>query len=129
SDLGDYLGIGAGAHGKLTLHDRVQRQMRWKRPEQYLAKVAAGTPVQQEFTVAPAELPCEFMMNALRLVEGFAAPLFEMRTALPLISIESQLRQAERDGLLQRQGQRIAPSERGRRFLNQLVQRFLAERR
>ena len=127
--FGDYLGIGAGAHGKLTLHDRVLRQMRWKRPEQYLAQVAAGTPVQQEFTVAPAELPCEFMMNALRLVEGFAAPLFEMRTALPLISIESQLRQAERDGLLQRQGQCIAPSERGRRFLNQLVQRFLAERR
>ncbi|MEF8703865.1 MAG: radical SAM family heme chaperone HemW [Candidatus Accumulibacter sp. UW26] len=125
--FGDYLGIGAGAHGKLTLHDRILRQMRWKRPEQYLAQVAAGTPVQEEFAVKAADLPFEFMLNALRLIDGFDPQLFEQRTSLPLISIENTLRQAEDEGLLQRQRQRIAPSERGRRFLNPLLQRFLAE--
>ncbi|WP_374683287.1 radical SAM family heme chaperone HemW [Accumulibacter sp.] len=126
--FGDYLGIGAGAHGKLTLHDRVLRQMRWKRPEQYLAKVAAGTPIQQEFAVAAADLPFEFMINALRLIQGFDEQLFELRTSLPLLSIENELRQAEREGLIERQPQRIAPSDRGRRFLNQLLERFLVDR-
>ncbi|HRD92157.1 radical SAM family heme chaperone HemW [Accumulibacter sp.] len=126
--FGDYLGIGAGAHSKLTLHDRVLRQMRWKRPEQYLAQVAAGKPLQEEFAVAARDLPFEFMLNALRLLQGFDAPLFELRTSLPLLSIERELRQAERDGLIERQLQRIAPSDRGRRFLNQLLERFLVER-
>jgi oxygen-independent coproporphyrinogen-3 oxidase len=127
--FGDYLGIGAGAHSKLTLHDRVLRQMRWKGPEQYLAQVAAGTSVQEEFTVKAAELPFEFMLNALRLVQGFDAQLFELRTSLPLISIESELRQAESEGLIKRHGQRIAPSDHGRRFLNPLLQRFLVDRK
>jgi len=126
--FGDYLGIGAGAHGKLTLHDRVLRQMRWKRPEQYLAQAAAGTPVQEELTVATAELPFEFMLNALRLVDGFDARLFESRCALPLHLIEPQLLQAEHAGLLERNGQRIAPTEQGRRFLNRLLELFLADR-
>ncbi|MCB1964863.1 MAG: oxygen-independent coproporphyrinogen III oxidase-like protein [Candidatus Accumulibacter sp.] len=125
--FGDYLGIGAGAHSKLTLHDQVLRQMRWKRPEQYLARVATGTPLQQAFAVAATDLPFEFMLNAMRLIEGFDASLFEARTSRPLISIESELRQAERDGLLERNAQRIAPSDRGRRFLNQLLARFLAD--
>ena len=125
--FGDYLGIGAGAHSKLTLHDRVVRQMRWKGPEQYLAQVAAGTPVQQESVVPASELPCEFMMNALRLIDGFDASLFELRCSLPLGGIENQLRQAERDGLLERRGQRIAPTDQGRRFLNRLLERFLVE--
>jgi oxygen-independent coproporphyrinogen-3 oxidase len=130
--FGDYLGIGAGAHGKLTLHDRgqweVRRQMRWKQPKQYLAQVAAGQPVQEEFAVAASELPFEFMMNALRLNQGFDAALFETRTSLPLISIESELRQAVQDGLIERHLQHIAPSDQGRRFLNRLLERFLVER-
>lgn len=126
--FGDYLGIGAGAHGKLTLHDRLLRQMRWKGPEQYLAKAAAGTPVQDEFAVPSADLPFEFMLNALRLIQGFDAQLFESRTSLPLLSIEHILRQAQTDGLIERDRQRIAPSDRGRRFLNRLLQRFLADR-
>lgn len=125
--FGDYLGIGAGAHGKLTLHDRVLRQMRWKQPKQYLAKVAEAMPVQEEFSVGAADLPFEFMMNALRLNQGFDAPLFEMRTSLPLFGIESTLRQAEQDGLIGRQGGRIAPTERGRRYLNRVLERFMAE--
>ncbi len=102
--------------------------MRWKRPEQYLAKVAAGTPIQQESAVAALDLPFEFMLNALRLLQGFDSALFESRTSLPLLSIENELRQAERDGLIERQQQRIAPSDRGRRFLNQLLERFLVDR-
>ena len=126
--FGDYLGIGAGAHGKLTLHDRVLRQMRWKQPKQYLAKVTDGTPVHEEFSVEIADLPFEFMMNALRLNQGFDAALFEMRTALPLMRIENELRDAERDGLIKRQSGRIAPTERGRHYLNQLLGQFLPER-
>ena len=70
---------------------------------------------------------CSFMMNALRLNQGFDASLFEARTALPLISIESQLRQVESDGLIARAGGRIAPTERGRRYLNRLLERFLGD--
>ena len=125
--FGDYLGIGAGAHGKLTLHNRVLRQMRWKRPEQYLLKVAAGSPIQEESTVAPADLPCEFMMNALRLVQGVDASLFERRTGLPLTVIEEPLRRAEADGLLESRRQSIVATERGRRFLNRLLEYFIVD--
>lgn len=123
--FGDYLGIGAGAHGKLTLHDRVLRQMRWKQPAQYLKQVAAGTPVQEEFAVAADDLAFEFMMNALRLNEGFDPALFEARTTLPLLAIERELRAAIADGLLVRTPQRIAPTKQGQRFLNALLRRFL----
>ena len=68
------------------------------------------------------------MLNALRLLQGFDSALFESRTSLPLLSIENELRQAECDGLIERPLQRIAPSDRGRRFLNQLLERFLVDR-
>jgi oxygen-independent coproporphyrinogen-3 oxidase len=127
--FGDYLGIGAGAHGKLTLHDRgaweVRRQMRWKQPKQYQAQVAAGQPIHEEFSVSATELPFEFMMNALRLNQGFDADLFEQRTSLPLRRIESELRLAAQDGLIARSLQHIAPTDQGRRFLNRLLERFL----
>ncbi|MBW7901326.1 MAG: oxygen-independent coproporphyrinogen III oxidase-like protein [Rhodocyclaceae bacterium] len=123
--FGDYLGIGAGAHGKLTLHDRVLRQMRWKQPAQYLKQVAAGQPVHEESAVAADDLPFEFMMNALRLVDGFDPALFEARTTLPLFAIDGELRRAEADGLIERSPQRIAPTARGQRFLNELLRRFL----
>lgn len=129
--FGDYLGIGAGAHGKLTVHDQgrwqVRRQMRWKQPKQYLAQVGAGRPVHEEFSVAAADLPFEFMMNALRLNRGFDARLFELRTSLPLLAIEHELRLAENRGLLSRTGQHIAPTVRGRRFLNRLLEGFLRD--
>ena len=125
-NFGDYLGIGAGAHSKLTLHDRVLRQMRWKQPKQYLAKAATRQPVHEEFSVSAADLPFEFMMNALRLNQGVDAALFEERTSLPLITIERQLRQAEIAGLLIRPPGRIEPTERGRRYLNRLLEGFLA---
>ena len=124
--FGDYLGIGAGAHGKLTMHDRVLRQMRWKQPAQYLKQATAGTPVHEAFDVGAADLPFEFMMNALRLNDGFDPALFEARTTVPLLAIERILRRVEADGLIERSAQRIAPTKRGQRFLNSLLQQFLA---
>ena len=127
--FGDYLGIGAGAHGKLTLHDgknwEVRRQMRWKQPKQYLSKVAEGQPLQDEFQVPTGDLPFEFMMNALRLNQGFDVSLFEARTAQVLITVEAILRQAEKEGLIVREPGRIAPTKRGQRFLNRLLEMFL----
>jgi putative oxygen-independent coproporphyrinogen III oxidase len=124
--FGDYLGIGAGAHSKISFADRILRQMRRKHPREYLDR-AANQPVQQENTVSPAELPFEFMMNALRLVHGFSARLFEERTGLPLITVQRELDEAERLGLLRRTVGEIAPTVRGQRFLNDLLQLFMRE--
>jgi oxygen-independent coproporphyrinogen-3 oxidase len=123
--FGDYFGIGAGAHSKLTLHDRVLRQMRWKRPAAYLEHAAAGNPVHEESTVAAADIPFEFLMNALRLADGFPPALFESRTSLPLSVIRARLDAAVGEGLLAMDGERIAPTARGRRFLNRLLAGFL----
>ncbi len=123
--FGDYLGIGAGAHSKLTLHDRVLRQMRWKHPKAYLDNIAAGSPIQESNEVAAADLPFEFLMNALRLADGFHPSLFEARTAQPLATILPQLKAAAGEGLLDLGPERIAPTLHGRRFLNVLLERFL----
>ncbi len=123
--FGDYLGIGAGAHSKLSFHDRVLRQMRYKQPQAYLDAVRRDAPVQDEHEVAAVDLPFEFMMNALRLNQGFEAALFEERAGLPLLVIRRELEQAERRGLLAREGSRIAPTPQGRRFLNDLLEIFL----
>ncbi|BBJ00376.1 coproporphyrinogen III oxidase [Ferrigenium kumadai] len=125
--FGDYLGIGAGAHSKLSFHDKVLRQMRHRQPQAYLDAVARSAPVQEEHEVAAADLGFEFMMNALRLNEGFDSALFQERTSLPLLTIRRELDEAERRGLLVRDQQRIAPTELGRRFLNDLLQIFLRE--
>ncbi|MGH8770838.1 MAG: radical SAM family heme chaperone HemW [Burkholderiales bacterium] len=123
--FGDYLGIGAGAHSKLSFPERVVREMRWKQPRDYLSHVAAGTPVQEAREVAARERPFEFIMNSSRLNGGFAASLFEERTALPLIVIQRELGVAEDKGLLARDHRWIAPTSLGRRFLNDLIQIFL----
>jgi len=124
--FGDYLGIGAGAHSKISFADRIIRQMRWKHPREYLER-AAYQPVQQENGVSPTELPFEFMMNALRLVHGFPARLFEERTGVPLITVHRELDEAERLGLLTRTVEEITPTVRGQRFLNDLLQLFMRE--
>ena len=124
--FGDYLGIGAGAHSKISFADRIVRQARWKHPREYLDR-AADQPLQQEAAVNPAELPFEFMMNALRLVHGFSARLFEERTGLPLSTVQRELDEAERLGLLTRTVKEVAPTMRGQRFLNDLLQLFLRE--
>jgi len=126
--FGDYLGIGAGAHSKLSFHDKVIRQVRHKQPQAYMEQVAQDAPLHSEHEVPRDELAFEFMMNALRLNEGFEAALFQERTSLPLSSIRRELEEAERRGLLFRDHQRIAPTQMGQRFLNDLLEIFLAEK-
>jgi len=123
--FGDYLGIGAGAHGKLSFHDRIIRQQKYKQPAAYLKAIAAGNANQLDEPIAHSDLGFEFMLNALRLAEGFEVTLFSERTGLPLNVIEMPLHEAERLGLIERDFRRIAPSERGRRYQNQLLQLFL----
>ena len=122
-EFGDYVGIGAGAHGKISFANRITRHERAKQPAAYLQ---AGNTLTEEKAVPAKELPFEFMLNALRLVEGFPLRLFEERTGLPLKSIEKALNAAESKGLLERDWKRIRPSERGRRFLNELLELFLS---
>jgi oxygen-independent coproporphyrinogen-3 oxidase len=124
--FGDYLGIGAGAHSKLSFHDKVVRQVRHRQPQAYLDAVAQNTPLQSEHEVERDELAFEFMMNALRLNEGFDNALFQERTSLPLLGIRRELEEAEWRGLLFRDHQRIAPTKLGQRFLNDLLGIFLA---
>ncbi|MFA6904249.1 MAG: radical SAM family heme chaperone HemW [Gallionellaceae bacterium] len=125
--FGDYLGIGAGAHSKISSHDSVLRQARYKQPQAYLDQVAQGNPVQTENKLTRDDLSFEFMMNALRLNEGFSVELFQERTTLPLMLIRKELEQAEKGGLLVRDSRRIVPTELGRRFLNDLLEIFLKE--
>ena len=122
-EFGDYIGIGAGAHGKISFADRITRHERAKQPAAYLAADVAVA----NRTVPERELPFEFMLNALRLVEGFPPRLFEERTGLPLAAIERPLNAAESKGLLERDWNFLRPSARGRRFLNDLLDLFLAE--
>ena len=123
--FGDYLGIGAGAHGKLSFPDRVTRHARAKQPNEYMKP---DTHVE-ESVVSVEDLPFEFMLNALRLVEGFDIALFRERTGLPIHLVQSRLDEAEKKGLLARDWKHIRPTERGRRFLNDLLEAFLPDRR
>ena len=125
--FGDYLGIGAGAHSKLSFPDKVIRQARYKQPQAYMQQVANGAPIQNEHEVSCDELGFEFMMNALRLNQGFDSMLFQERTSLSLLGIRRELEQAERRGLLLRDHQRIAPTQLGQRFLNDLLEIFIRE--
>ncbi|MBU0602683.1 MAG: radical SAM family heme chaperone HemW [Gammaproteobacteria bacterium] len=123
--FGDYLGIGAGAHGKLSFHDRIRRDMRHKHPNAYLDAAARGEFVQESREVAAGELPFEFMMNAARLNDGFHIDLFQRHTALPVDVLMPRLLAAREDGLLELESGHVRPTLRGRRFLNELLQRFL----
>ena len=125
--FGDYLGIGAGAHGKLSFANRVLRQMRYKQPREYMEKAEAGVAVQQEHTVAVDDLPFEFMMNALRLIDGFELSLFAARTGLSLHALRKELQEAEARGLIERDHLRLQPTLKGQRFLNDLLQIFLRD--
>ena len=123
--FGDYLGIGAGAHSKLTFPGKILRQMRFRQPNQYMESAAGAGVVQQEHEVGVHEVGFEFMMNTLRLRTGFAPALFEARAGLPLTAVLRELEEAERRGLIARDYARIAPTALGRRFLNDLLQLFL----
>jgi oxygen-independent coproporphyrinogen-3 oxidase len=124
--FGDYLGIGAGAHSKISFPDRVTRAMRYKQPRQYIEQAERGEPGQQAHEVAVADLPGEFMMNALRLAGGFDLALFEERTGLPITTVLPALEEAQRRWFVERDHARVVPTPLGRRFLNDLLQIFLA---
>jgi oxygen-independent coproporphyrinogen-3 oxidase len=126
--FGDYLGIGAGAHSKLSFADRIVRQVRYKQPKQYLERVAAGAPLQEDGVVTREDVGFEFMLNALRLTEGVPASLFAERTGYPLTSVRRGLEAAEARGLIERDPVVLRPTALGRRFLNDLQALFLAEK-
>ena len=123
--FGDYLAIGAGAHSKLSFPHRVVRQVRWREPMRYVAEALAGNAVSNAREVERTELPFEFMLNALRLREGFALALFRERTGLPLSAIEPGLCAAEQRGLIERDLTHVRPTARGFDFLSDLQQLFL----
>ncbi|HXF16795.1 MAG TPA: radical SAM family heme chaperone HemW [Burkholderiales bacterium] len=123
--FGDYLGIGAGAHGKLSFADRIVRQMRYKQPRQYMDQAETGAAVQQEQEVRASDLPFEFMMNALRLTGGFELSSFVARTGLPVYVLRKELQEAESRGLIERDYVTVQPTLKGQRFLNDLLQIFL----
>ena len=123
--FGDYLGIGAGAHGKLSFAHRIVRQERYRLPERYMQQALAGDALAHTHEVAPSELPFEFMLNALRLKDGFALQDFGDRTGLPIDRLTESLRQAESKGWLERAGEGVRPTERGFDFLSDLQQLFL----
>jgi oxygen-independent coproporphyrinogen-3 oxidase len=123
--FGDYLGIGAGAHGKLSFPDRIERHARAKQPREYLTLALQGASITERRGLSAKELPFEFMLNALRLIEGFPSALFRARTGLELTAVEAPLAAAEARGLIERDLHTIRPTLHGQRFLNDLLQLFL----
>lgn len=123
-EFGDYLAIGAGAHGKITLpsEQRIVRYNKTRLPKDYLSRDASRTAKIED--IQPENLPLEFMMNALRLNSGFEKAKFEARTGLPFSSLEPQLETLKTKGLLESASSRIRPSPIGRNFLNSVLEQF-----
>lgn len=126
-EFGDYLGIGAGAHSKISFPHRVLRQARYKQPKAFMEAARNGNPVQEEREIGRDEMGFEFMLNTLRLTGGFSPNLFGERTGMGINAIEKTLNEAEAKGLLYRDHKIIRPTELGQRFLNDLQQMFLTE--
>jgi oxygen-independent coproporphyrinogen-3 oxidase len=125
--FGDYLGIGAGAHSKLSFAHRVVRQVRYREPQLYMAQAAKGEPVTQHHEIARQDLPFEFMLNAFRLKDGFALTDYMERTGLAMTSLQKGLQEGERLGLIERDFSRVWPTQRGFDFLSDLQALFLPE--
>lgn len=125
--FGDYLGIGAGAHGKISnaQFQTISRRSKLRQPEAYLQQASSPARISTEQTLTEKETGFEFMLNALRLTEGFAPHLFTDHTGLPISIIEPALRQAEEQELIDWNVKLIRPTERGRNYLNNLLQLFL----
>jgi putative oxygen-independent coproporphyrinogen III oxidase len=123
--FGDYLGVGAGAHSKISFPHRVLRQVRFRQPMSYLERAGRGEFAAESAEVSRRDLPFEFMLNALRLSEGLPARLFTERTGLPMSAIEATLASAIERGLIVPDHARLRPTELGRRFLTDLQAMFL----
>ncbi len=125
--FGDYLGIGAAAHSKLTVNGEIIRQMRHRNPKRYMEGDENGSRIEEQFAVPLADIGFEFMLNALRFTDGFPIFLFQKRTGLPLTFIHDPLEKARQKGLLTVDSSTIQPTEFGKRFLNDLQQIFLPD--
>jgi oxygen-independent coproporphyrinogen-3 oxidase len=125
--FGDYVGIGAGAHSKISLPGRIVRQARYRQPREYMTRAIEGDAVQTDESVKGSDIAFEFMMNALRLTNGFPVVLFEQRAGIPLVNVLPALDEAERRSLIERDHERVKPTELGQRFLNDLLQIFLPD--
>lgn len=124
--FGDYLGIGAGAHSKISFQDRIIRQMRYKQPKQYITKTLnENDSVQSQHEILAKDRAFEFMMNALRLMDGFHPDTFQATTGLSITAVQQELHRAEQCGLLCWDHHCIKPTVKGKRFLNELLQIFL----
>ncbi len=124
-EFGDYLGIGAGAHSKISFPHRILRQARYKQPKAFMDAARAGNPIQGQHEIGRADMGFEFMLNTLRLTGGFDPNLFGERTGMSINAIEKTLNAAEAKGLLYRDHKLIRPTELGQRFLNDLQEMFL----
>ncbi|WP_396430426.1 radical SAM family heme chaperone HemW [Limnohabitans sp.] len=125
--FGDYLGIGAGAHSKISFAHRVLRQVRYREPALYMQQASKGEPVTQSTEVSRQDLPFEFMLNALRLRGGFALEDYVDRTGQAMTSVQKALQKAETMGLIGRDLHRVWPTEKGFDFLSDLQALFLSE--
>ena len=125
--FGDYLGIGAGAHSKLSFAHRIVRQVRFREPKLYMDNALAGQALAQDDEVKRADLPFEYMLNALRLKEGFSLMEFTERTGLPITAIQKGLDEAQAKGLIERDVMRVKPTTRGFDFLSDLQSLFLVD--
>ncbi len=123
--FGDYLGIGAGAHSKLSFPDRLLRQVRWREPQAYMDAAERGQAVSNEHPIEIADRPFEFMLNGLRLIDGVSLRTFAERTGLPLQALEPGLSQALSRGLLRQEGLQVAATEKGLDFLSDVQALFL----
>lgn len=128
-NFGDYIGIGAGAHGKISdaAQQSITRRSKQKQPQAYINSAGTPTAILTEETIGEADLGFEFMLNALRLTDGFPTSLFYQHSGLPLSHINRALEQAEQQGLLTHTIHKICPTEKGQRYLNTLVELFLPE--
>ena len=125
-EFGDYIGIGAGAHGKISYPDRVTRQIRERHPETYMSKmIEQGHAVIENRLLTQDDLPFEFMLGALRLIDGVPTAMFSERTGLGLNAISKSITDALRKGLLDEDPMRLKASPLGMRYLNDLQELFL----
>ena len=123
--FGDYLGIGAGAHSKLSFHDKITRETRHKHPKAFMEGAEAGNATDNTWVIEQADLGFEFMMNALRLTGGFETKLFSERTGMPVQSMSMRFAEASKKGLITQNTQTIQPTLLGQRYLNDLLELFL----
>lgn len=123
--FGDYLGIGAGAHSKLSFHDKITRETRYKHPKAFMENAENGNAVDNTWLIEKSELGFEFMMNALRLTQGFDTKLFTERTGMPWQAMSMRLAEASKKGLITQDLNRLQPTILGQRYLNNLLEIFL----